>query len=134
MIMMTAAAMLLLNPTIPVNIDVGEANWNNYPRLVTENLAVPNGAMVTRVQRMMQNGECTFEGQRPRRFSIDVNYAVRLDSRGNATRIVVEDVGCRPLELMVGRIAANIVREGYVRVSPPAEPAYYANRINFNLS
>lgn len=130
----TLAAAFLLVQTIPNQIDVGEANWNNYPRLVTENLAVPNGAMVTRVQRMMQNGECSFEGQRPRRFSIDVNYAVMLDSRGNATRIVVEDVGCRPLELMVGRIAADIVREGYVRVSPPAEPAYYANRINFNLS
>lgn len=134
MIMMTAAAMLLLTPTIPANIDVGEANWNNYPRLVTENLAVPNGAMVTRVQRMMQNGECSFEGQRPRRFSIDVNYAVMLDSQGNATRIVVEDVGCRPLELMVGRIAANIVQSGHVRTTPPTEPAYYANRINFNLS
>jgi hypothetical protein len=134
MIMMTAAAMLLLTPTIPANIDVGEANWNNYPRLVTEALAVPNGAMVTQVQRMMQNGECSFEGQRPRRFSIDVNYAIMLDAQGNATRIVVEDVGCRPLELMVGRIAANIVRSGHVRTTPPAEPAYYANRINFNLS
>lgn len=128
------AAALLLIQTIPNDIDVGEANWNNYPRLVTENLAVPNGTMVTRVQRMMQNGECSFEGQRPRRFSIDVNYAVRLDARGNATQIVVEDVGCRPLELMVGRIAADIVRSGFVRVTLPSEPTLYANRINFNLS
>ena len=36
--------------------------------------------------------------------------AIRLDSAGNATQIVVQDVGCRPLELMVGRIAADIVQ------------------------
>ena len=130
----TLAAALLLIQAVPDAIDVGEANWNNYPRLVTENLAVPNGTMVTRVQRLMQNGECSFEGQRPRRFSIDVNYAVRLDARGNATQIVVQDVGCRPLELMVGRIAGDIVRGGFIRVTLPSEPTLYANRINFNLS
>ncbi|MGQ0660246.1 hypothetical protein [Sphingosinicella sp.] len=122
------------NPTVPENIDVAEANWNNYPRLETPTLAIPNGEMVTRVQRLMQSGECSFEGQRPRRFSIDISYGVQLDSAGNATRIIVEDVGCRPLELMVGRIAADIVRRGWVRTAPPARPTIYANRINFNLS
>jgi len=127
-------AALAFNPTIPENIDVAEANWNNYPRLETENLAIPSGDMVTRVQRMMQRGECRFEGQSPRRFSIDISYGVQLDAAGNATRIVVEDIGCRPLELMVGRIAADIVARGFVRTPPPAQPTLYARRINFNLS
>jgi hypothetical protein len=56
-----------------------------------------------------------------------------LDPQGNASRIIVQDVGCRPLELYVGRIAADIMRSGYVRVTPPAEPSWYGNRINFNL-
>ncbi len=128
------ALALAFTPSVPENVDVGEANWNAYPRLETQAISVPNGAMVTRVQRMMQQGECRFEGQRPRRFSIDINYAVMLDAQGNATRIVVEDIGCRPLELMVGRIAADIVSGGFVRTAPPAAPAFYASRINFNLS
>ena len=93
-----------------------------------------SGEMVNRLERMMLDGQCSFEGQRPRRFSIDINYAVMLDSQGNATQIVVEDVGCRPLELMVGQIAAGIVRGGHIRTAPPAEPTLYASRINFNLS
>jgi len=128
------AVALLFTPSVPVNVDVAEANWNAYPRLETAHISVPNGAMVTRVQRLMQQRECSFEGQRPRRFSIDVNYAVMLDARGNATRIVVEDVGCRPLELMVGRIAADIVTRGFVRTAAPSSPTFYASRINFNLS
>lgn len=83
---------------------------------------------------MMQRGDCRFEGQSARRFSIDISYGVQLDSAGNATRIVVEDIGCRPLELMVGRIAADIVARGFVRTPPPAQPTIYARRINFNLS
>lgn len=134
MILSLALAALAFNPTVAENIDVAEANWNNYPRLETERLGIPNGAMVTRVQRLMQSGECRFEGQTPRRFSVDISYGVQLDSAGNATRIIVEDVGCRPLELMVGRIAADIVRRGFVRTPPPAQPTIYANRINFNLS
>lgn len=134
MLISLAIAALAFNPTVAENIDVAEANWNNYPRLETERLAIPSGAMVTRVQQMMQRGQCQFEGQSPRRFSVDISYGVQLDAAGNATRIIVEDVGCRPLELMVGRIAADIVRRGFVRTAPPAEPTIYANRINFNLS
>ena len=132
-IFLLAAAAAALSPAVPENIDVAEANWNNYPRLETANLAIPSGEMVGRVQRLMQRDVCEFEGQNGRRFSIDVNYAVTLDSQGNATRILVEDVGCRPLELMVGRIAADIVSGGFVRTSPPARETIFANRINFNL-
>ena len=134
MMLALVVAALALNPTVPENIDVAEANWNAYPRLETPVLAIPNGEMVTRVQRLMQSGECSFEGQRPRRFSIDISYGVQLDSTGNATRILVQDIGCRPLELMVGRIAADIVRQGWVRTAPPERPTIYASRINFNLS
>ena len=125
---------LVFQPTLPDNIDVAQANWNNYPRLETPTLAIPNGEMVTQVQRLMQRGECRFEGQRARRFSVDISYGIQLDPSGNATRILVQDVGCRPLELMVGRIAADIVRRGWVRTPPPARPTIYASQINFNLS
>jgi hypothetical protein len=135
MIIALVVAAFAFNPTIPADIDVAEANWNSYPRLqTTELLAIPSGEMIGRVQQMIQSGQCRFEGQRMRRFNIDVNYAVELDSAGNATRIVVEDVGCRPLEQMVGQIAGDIVRRGFVRNAAPAQPTIYASRINFNLS
>lgn len=134
MFSLLAAALIASIPTVPSQIEVASnASWEVYPRLRTENIAVPNGEMVRRVQLMLQRNECEFEGQSARRFDIDVNYAVMLDPQGNASQIIVQDVGCRALELYVGRIAADIMRSGYVRVSPPAQPAWYGNRINFNL-
>ena len=132
MSMLLIAAAAALSGAVPANIDVGQANWTNYPRLETDNLAIPSGQMVGRVQRMLR-GECEFEGQSARRFNIDINYAVALDPEGNATRILVQDVGCRPLELMVGRIASDIVARGFVRTAAPTETTMYANTINFNL-
>ena len=129
-----AAALLGFAASVPENIDVGEADWANYPRLETAELAIPSGTMVRRLQLMMQSGECTFEGQRARRFSVDINYAVRLDEQGNATQIIVEDVGCRPLELLVGRAVSDIVAQGHVRTPAPAEATIYSRRINFTLS
>jgi hypothetical protein len=132
MSLLLVAAAAAMSPAVPANIDVGQANWTNFPRLVTANLAIPNGEMVGRVQRMLRD-ECSFEGQSARRFNIDINYAVALDPQGNATRIIVQDVGCRPLELMVGRIASDIVARGFVRTAAPSETTMYANTINFNL-
>jgi hypothetical protein len=129
----TAVAALLLSPTIPENIDIGRANWATYARLETANLDLPNTDLIDQVQRVLRSGECTMERQTWQRFEFDVNYAVQLDSAGNATRIVVEDIGCRPVELLVGHVAARIVRDGHVRVAAPAQPRYYASRINFNL-
>lgn len=134
MFSLIAAALLASAPTIPANIEVASrASWDAYPRLRTEEITVPSGDMVRRVQLMLQQDECQFEGQSARRFSIDINYAVMLDPQGNASRIIVQDVGCRPLELYVGRIAADIMTSGYVRVTPPSAPTWYGNRINFNL-
>ena len=134
MLSLLAAAMIATSPTVPDNIEVASnASWLAYPRLRTEEIGVPSGDMVRRVQLMLARDECEFPGQSARRFDIDVNYAVMLDPQGNASRIIVEDIGCRPLELFVGRIAADIMRSGYVRVAPPAQPSWYGNRINFNL-
>ncbi|HET9428116.1 MAG TPA: hypothetical protein VFO69_07140 [Allosphingosinicella sp.] len=131
---LVAAALIANTPSVPSQIEIASnASWDVYPRLVTEDIAVPNGEMVRRVQLMLQRDECEFAGQSSRRFDINVSYAVMLDPQGNATRIIVQDVGCRPLELYVGRIAADIMRNGYVRVSPPSQPSWYGNRINFNL-
>ncbi|MGQ0558678.1 MAG: hypothetical protein ACT4OE_03710 [Sphingosinicella sp.] len=126
-------AAVAFSPSIPANIEVAEASWNAYPRLETDYVAVPSEEMVTRVERMLVNDQCVFAGQRPRRFSINIYYALELDAQGNATRILVEDVGCRPLELMVGRIAADIVTGGHVRTPAPRERTIFARRINFNL-
>lgn len=133
MLTMLTAALFATAVAVPEQIDVAQANWSAFPRLETEHIAVPNGEMVRRVQLMLQQDVCEFQGQSARRFDIDVNYAVMLDAQGNATRIIVQDVGCRSLETYVGQIAANIVRSGYVRVTPPAEPRWFGNRINFNL-
>jgi hypothetical protein len=128
------AAALFVTPTVPSQVGITrEASWNAYPRLVTEELGVPSGDMVRRVQLMLQREECQFDGQSHRRFNIDVNYAVMLDAQGNASQIIVEDVGCRPLENFVGQIASDIIRSGYVRVEPRERPTWFGNRINFNL-
>jgi hypothetical protein len=133
MLSLMTALLIANTPSIPADIEVAQANWQAFPRLVTEDIAVPNGDMIRRVQLMLQRDECEIEGQTARRFDIDINYAIRLDGEGNASRILVQDVGCRPLEILVGRIAADIVRGGHVRVTPAEDSGWYGNQINFNL-
>ena len=128
-----AAAFLAYTPTVPDQIDTAQAEWENFASLEVRDVQLPTEAMVAHVQGILERGECELPRQRPERFDIDVNYAIQLDPQGNATRIAVQDMGCRPLELYVGRVASKIVQEGHVGVTPRGEPRWYASRINFNL-
>jgi len=128
-----AAALLANTPSVPDQIDTARADWSRFDSLEVRDVVLPTESMVGHVQGILERGECELPRQRAERFDIDVNYAILLDDQGNATRIAVEDLGCRPLELYVGRVARKIVEEGHVRVTPRGEPRWYASRINFNL-
>ena len=114
----TTVAALLLSPTIP-------GQYRHRPRPTgpamrgsrSTGCDLPNTDLIEQVQRLMRAASARSKARTWRRFAFDVNYAVQLDAAGNATRIVVEDIGCRPVELLVGHVAARIVRDGHVRTS-----------------
>ena len=125
------AALIAANHT-PGTIEVARADWSAFAPLQTADLAIPNGHMIMRVERMVR-GQCRPLQQANWKFNFDINYAVMLDPQGHATRIIVEDIGCRPIETYVGNVVASLVEQGYVLTAPPAQPQWFTSRINFNL-
>jgi hypothetical protein len=129
------AAVLAMSavPATAQSIDVGHANWDKFPRLKTADRRLPYDLLVGKVEQMLASDQCQLQGQSPRKFDIVVPYAVLLDEQGRASRIVVNDLGCPPLETMVGTLVADMSRLGDFTGGAPEKPRWYASVINFTL-
>jgi hypothetical protein len=116
-----------------IRIDVGRANWSEFPQLVPEPRGLPMGEMLVRMERMLRDRECVLAGQRHTRFDVTVPWLVQVEPDGRLSRVVIADMGCRALEIYVADLIINLAARGDIR--PPAAPEQrvYASDFNFNL-
>jgi hypothetical protein len=136
-----ALAALLSTPaatplSVPANvqIDVGRADWSTFPNLEPEPRNLPTGAMLTRVETLLRERECVIEGQTYRRFDITVPWLVQVEPDGRLTRLVVADMGCRPLEVYVATLIVALAQRGDIRPPSGPEQRVFASEFNFNLT
>jgi hypothetical protein len=127
------AALAAQTPQAEPRIEVAQANWGQFER-VSSRLSVPTTRMIDQVERILRAGECRLPRQRPRDFNITLNYAMRLGADGRPERIVVQDIGCRPIETLVGGIVSDMVRHNYFNLPAAGEARWVGNSINFNLA
>ena len=110
-------------------LEVGKADWSKMPKLVSSAGSLPYEEMVGGVEQLLASGQCEIRGQSYRRFDINVPYAVKIDASGAASRIVVAEMGCKPLESLVGNLVADMAERGDFRGA--TKPGWYSSKINF---
>ena len=122
--------------SVPANvqIDVGQAQWATFPDLRPEPRNLPTGAMLTRVESILRERECEMRGQTWRRFDITVPWLVQVEPDGRLSRLVVADMGCRPLEVYVATLVVALAQRGDIRPAVGREQRIYASEFNFNLT
>jgi hypothetical protein len=129
------AALLLLaaqasQASIPV--EVGRFDPANFPRAKMVDRRMPEADLVRRVDAIMADKQCAFEGQSKDSYDIVVPYAVLMGAGGGATsRIVVKDVGCPAVETLVGEVANALVKAGDFRPNPFGGERWYVSEIGF---
>ena len=130
-----ALAALLSSPTVSedIAIDGGRPDRNAFPEARLSTSELPVGAMVGRVERMLRERECELPGQRPARFDVTVPWLVQLEANGQVSRLVVADMGCRPLEVYVASLVVDLARQGRLS-GEEGRPGWYGSNFNFTLS
>jgi hypothetical protein len=126
-------AVALLGSAPGGQVDVGRINQNSLPSLKAVERSLPTAGMVERVERILESGQCTLQGQTARRFDITVPYAVLVEPDGSAGRVVVQETGCEPLESYVGLVVLTLAREGDFAKSRGPQARWFTSEINFNL-
>jgi hypothetical protein len=121
-------------PTADIQIDVGNTNWAEYPALQPPPRHLPTGAMLQRVETLLRERECVIQGQTYRRFDITVPWIVQVEPNGQVSRLVVADMGCRPLEVYVATLVVALANRGDIRPTAGSETRWYGSEFNFNLT
>ena len=114
-------------------VEVGSANWAKMPALAVAPGRLPYSQFVDEVEEILLHKQCTLDGQSSKKFDIEVPFAVQLAPDGKANRIVVGDIGCRPIESLVGVIALARSDRGDFRKAADASPRWFGSKINFTL-
>jgi hypothetical protein len=116
-----------------IQVDIGRANWSAFPQLQRAERPLNLALMSETLETILRERQCAIAGQTHRRFDVDVPYLVQVRPDGSAARVLVADIGCRPLENYVGSLVTALALEGNFRPTGGAGPRWYASSFNFNL-
>lgn len=112
---------------------VGSANWDSMPDLrvggtVRQDARRLNDA----VSSIFASRKCSLGAASADRYQLEVRYALRLAPDGRVERLLVEDKGCRPLELLVASMALDSDFLRAIEAPGGSEPRWYAARARFS--
>ena len=128
-----AALALSASTSFSVPVEVGRFDPANFPDLIKLERQLPHGEMTRRVEKILEERRCELSGQSHRRFDITVPYAVLMNTAGKPQRIVVAEVGCAPIETLVGQIIIAQSDRGDFRIQHNAGDRWYSSDVYFSM-
>lgn len=129
LVAMAAVAMPVAAQTIPV--ETGRGEWSQFPQLRKKNIPMDYNRLIAWTSDILAKGQCKIKGQRPEKFDIDVPYAALVEPDGTVKRIIIAELGCPPLETMVGSTIMEMVQRGDVKPTGQDQAYWYGDRIAF---
>jgi hypothetical protein len=128
---MIAALLLLAAPTTYAPLFVGRFDPTDFPNAQKIERRMPHADLNNRVERILADKRCKLEGQTKARFDIVVPYAVLMTPAGKPEKVVVKDIGCSPIETLVGQIGSELANAGDFKVAHSSGRRWYVSEAYF---
>jgi hypothetical protein len=126
-----AASLLAASGGVPV--DVGRFERSEFPNAVKLERQLPHAEMTNRVEKIFADRQCKIDGQNKRQVDLTVPYAVLMGEAGDAKRVVVGEVGCAPVELLVGQVVVAQAARGDFQAKHKGGEAWYVSDLAFSF-
>ncbi|MFL6732003.1 MAG: hypothetical protein ACJ8EH_13420 [Sphingomicrobium sp.] len=123
--------LLSLAATTAVPVEVGRFDPARFPNAKKVERRIPHAELVRRVDHIIADKQCTIAGANKAQYDIVVPYAVRMEPDGSASKVVVKDLGCAPIETLVGQVANELIRAGDFRPSHEDGERWYVSEVYF---
>lgn len=124
-------SLIVLAAASSIQIEVGKFDRAEFPEAKRIERRMPHAAMTRRVENILAEGRCAFPGQNKAKFDVVVPYAVQLDASGAPQRVVVKEIGCAPVEKLVGDIAIQLGEAGDFKTSHRDGKLWYVSELYF---
>lgn len=131
-ISLVALALSVSTPAA-VSVEVGRFDPASFPDLIRLERWLPHEEMTRRVEKILADRRCTLDGQSDRRFDITVPYAALMSADGKPQRIVVSEIGCAPIETLVGQIIIAQAERGDFQPRHESGDRWYSSDVYFAM-
>lgn len=128
--MISALLFLASTPTY-APLFVGRFDPADFPNAQKVERRMPHADLNHRVEQVLGDKRCTIDGQTKARFNIVVPYAVLMDPAGKPEKVVVKDIGCEPIERLVGEIGSELSNAGDFKVAHSSGTRWYVSEAYF---
>ena len=128
--MFTAFLMLASTPTY-APLYVGRFDPADFPNAQKVERRMPYADLNDRIEKILREKRCSLDGQTKTRFDIVVPYAVLMDTSGKPEKVVVKDIGCEPIERLVGEIGSELANAGDFKVAHSSGTRWYVSEAYF---
>lgn len=115
----------------PVPIEVGRFDEAEFPNAQRVERRMPHAELTHRVDKILASRTCQLPGQTKTRYNIVVPYAVLMQPSGAISKLVVKEIGCAPIELLVGQVAVELARAGDFKTSHQQGGRWYVSEVSF---
>lgn len=124
---------LLLGATVAsVPIHVGRFDPADFPGAAKVARRMPQAELNRRIEKILASGQCRISGQNKERFDIVVPYAVQMEPTGAASKVVVKEMGCAPVERLVGEVAVELSKAGDFKAKHHNGTRWYVSEVYFS--
>lgn len=128
--MFTAMLMLAATPTY-APLFVGRFDPADFPNAQKVERRMPHADLNHRIEKILSENRCSIAGQTKSRFDIVVPYAVLMSPAGKPEKVVVKDLGCEPIERLVGEIGSELANAGDFKVAHNSGRQWYVSEAYF---
>jgi hypothetical protein len=128
--MLSALLLLAATPSY-APLFVGRFDPADFPNAQKIERRMPHADLNNRVEGILADQRCKLDGQTKTRFDIVVPYAVLMDPAGKPEKVVVKDIGCSPIETLVGQIGSELANAGDFKVSHNSGRQWYVSEAYF---
>ena len=129
--MIASLLLLAATPTTYAPLFVGRFDPADFPNAQKIERRMPHADLNNRVEKILSERRCSLEGQTKTRFDIVVPYAVLMDAAGKPEKVVVKDLGCAPIESLVGQIGSELANAGDFKIAHNSGRRWYVSEAYF---
>jgi hypothetical protein len=129
--MIFALILLAATPTTYAPLFVGRFDPADFPDAQKIERRMPHADLNNRIEKILSERRCSLKGQTKTRFDIVVPYAVLMNAAGKPEKVVVKDIGCAPIETLVGQIGSELANAGDFKLTHSAGTRWYVTEAYF---
>jgi hypothetical protein len=128
---LAAAALMIGSAAMAApTVEVGTGDWDNVPEM-RQMVDSIDSDTVAAIHEMIENGECTIDGQRAGKLDMSVPFLIQIDEHGQISRVILQKFGCDKAEGVLAGALLRVLERGGYKLRGGKHEGWYRSHVSF---